>query len=45
MAPVLSAGYRVTSHLTAWLVWHSLRVSLLGDLPVPAPPHASREAA
>jgi hypothetical protein len=26
------------SHLAAWLVWHSLRVSLLDDLDAPSPP-------
>jgi hypothetical protein len=29
---------KATSHLTAWLVWHSLRVSLLDDLEAPQPP-------
>jgi hypothetical protein len=26
------------SHIAAWLVWHSLRVSLLDDLDSPSPP-------
>jgi hypothetical protein len=26
------------SHFAAWLVWHSLRVSLLDDLDAPSPP-------
>ena len=30
---------RTTSHVAAWLVWHSMRVSLLDDLENPAPPH------
>jgi hypothetical protein len=25
-------------HLAAWLVWHSMRVSLLDDLDAPDPP-------
>ena len=27
------------SHLAAWIVWHSMRVSLLDDLEAPEPPH------
>ena len=30
---------RPIGHITAWLVWHSLRVSLLDDLDAPRPPH------
>jgi hypothetical protein len=26
------------SHIAAWLVWHSLKVSLLDDLDAPSPP-------
>jgi hypothetical protein len=26
------------NHIAAWLVWHSLRVSLLDDLDAPSPP-------
>jgi hypothetical protein len=33
-------GYalRPISHLAAWVVWHSMRVSLLQDLESPRPP-------
>jgi hypothetical protein len=27
------------SHVAAWIVWHSMRVSLLADLDRPDPPH------
>ena len=36
--PRLVSPLRPIRHLTAWLVWHSLRVSLLDDLDAPAPP-------
>jgi hypothetical protein len=26
------------SHIAAWLVWHSMKVSLLDDLDAPSPP-------
>jgi hypothetical protein len=42
---MVSIALRATSHVAAWLVWHSMRVSLLDDLPVPAPPHQARRAA
>ena len=29
---------RATSHLAAWLVWTSMRVSLFDDLDAPQPP-------
>jgi hypothetical protein len=29
---------RPITHLAAWLVWHSMRVSLLEDLDSPRPP-------
>ncbi len=34
-------GYalRPISHLARWIVWHSMRVSLLDDLERPQPPH------
>jgi hypothetical protein len=35
---MVSHALRATSHLTAWIVWHSLRVSLLDDLEDPRPP-------
>jgi hypothetical protein len=31
---------RAPRHVAFWLVWHSLRVSLLEDLQVPRPPQA-----
>jgi hypothetical protein len=42
---MVSIAVRATSHVAAWIVWQSMRVSLLDDLPVPAPPHQEREAA
>jgi hypothetical protein len=35
----MGTALRPISHLTAWLVWHAMRVSLLDDLDQPAPPH------
>jgi hypothetical protein len=35
---MVGAALKPIGHLTAWLVWHSLRVSLLDDLDQPAPP-------
>jgi hypothetical protein len=43
--PMVSIAVRATSHVAAWIVWQSMRVSLLDDLPVPAPPHEERQAA
>ncbi len=43
----LRAPLRATGHLAAWLVWHSMRISLLEDLEAPHPPgaaHARRAA-
>ena len=37
---MVSRAFRATSHLAAWLVWHTTGVSLLGDLKAPAPPKA-----
>jgi hypothetical protein len=42
---MVSIAIRATSHVAAWLVWHSMRVSLLDDLTAPAPPHQARRAA
>jgi hypothetical protein len=42
---MVSIAFRATSHLAAWLVWQSMRVSLLDDLPTPAPPHQASRAA
>jgi hypothetical protein len=36
---------RATSHVAAWLVWHSMHVSLLDDLEAPAPPHETHARA
>jgi hypothetical protein len=36
---MVSIALRATSHVAAWLVWQSMRVSLLDDLATPAPPH------
>jgi hypothetical protein len=35
----MATALRPISHLTAWIVWHAMRVSLLDDLEQPAPPH------
>jgi hypothetical protein len=42
---MVSIAFRATTHVAAWLVWQSMRVSLLDDLPAPAPPHHARHAA
>jgi hypothetical protein len=45
---MVSIAYRATSHVAAWIVWHSLGVSLLDDLDAPRPPDgalASTQAA
>ena len=42
---MFSVAVRAGSHVAAWLVWQSMRVSLLDDLPVPSPPHQNRRAA
>jgi hypothetical protein len=34
----LRAPFRATGHVAAWLVWHSMRISLLSDLDAPQPP-------
>ena len=31
---------RAPKHVAAWLVWHSVRVSLLDDLDAPQPPRS-----
>jgi hypothetical protein len=40
--PMVSIAYKATSHVTAWVVWHCLGVSLLDDLDVPRPPGAEQ---
>ena len=44
---MVTIAFRATSHVAAWLVWHSMRVSLVDDLSVPRPPaeEAVQEAA
>ena len=34
----LRAPLRATTHVAAWLVWHSMGISLLHDLETPQPP-------
>jgi hypothetical protein len=35
---MVNYAIRPISHVAAWLVWHSMRVSLLEDLEAPRPP-------
>jgi hypothetical protein len=35
---MVGMALRPLSHLTAWIVWHAARVSLLEDLESPNPP-------
>jgi hypothetical protein len=35
---MVGIAFRATSHVAAWIVWHSMRVSLLDDLDAPRPP-------
>jgi hypothetical protein len=42
---MVSIALRATSHMAAWLVWQSMRVSLLDDLAAPAPPHDAAQRA
>jgi hypothetical protein len=35
---MVGTALRPLSHLTAWLVWHAMRVSLVDDLDSPRPP-------
>lgn len=37
---MIGIAVRATTHVAAWLVWHSMRVSLLDDLDSPRPPHS-----
>jgi hypothetical protein len=37
----MGTALRPISHIAAWIVWHSMRVSLLDDLERPMPPRAS----
>ena len=38
MAAMVTTALRPFGHIAAWIVWHSMRVSLLGDLERPRPP-------
>jgi hypothetical protein len=38
---MVGTALRPFSHLTAWLVWHAARVSLLKDLEAPKPPQSA----
>jgi hypothetical protein len=35
---MVTLALRATSHVAAWIVWQSMRVSLLDDLAAPRPP-------
>jgi hypothetical protein len=35
---MVGSALRPLSHIAAWLLWHSMRVSLLDDLERPRPP-------
>jgi hypothetical protein len=37
---MVGMALRPISHLTAWIVWHAARVSLLEDLDIPRPPQS-----
>jgi hypothetical protein len=37
---MVSYALRPIGHITAWIVWQSMRVSILEDLDAPRPPHA-----
>ena len=41
---MIGKALRATSHVAAWIVWHSTGVSLLDDLDVPRPPEAGEAA-
>jgi hypothetical protein len=38
---MMGTALRPISHLAAWILWHTMRVSLLDDLDRPEPPHAA----
>ncbi len=42
---MIDIAFRATSHVAAWLVWHSLRVSLLADAQSPRPPRERSKGA
>jgi hypothetical protein len=35
---MVTTALRPIGHIAVWLVWHSMRVSLLSDLERPSPP-------
>jgi hypothetical protein len=35
---MVASALRATGHVAAWIVWQSMRVSLLDDLAAPKPP-------
>jgi hypothetical protein len=35
---MVTLAWRATSHVTAWIVWQSMRISLLEDLEAPRTP-------
>jgi hypothetical protein len=39
---MIDFALRATSHVAAWLIWHSTGVSLLADLDAPRPPQPER---
>ena len=41
---MVSIAFKATSHLTTWVVWHCLGVSLLDDLDAPRPPAGDKSS-
>ena len=41
---MVNKAFRATSHVAAWIVWHTVRVSMLDDLDAPQPPTADDAA-
>ena len=35
---MVTLALRATTHVTAWILWQSMRISLLDDLEAPRPP-------
>jgi hypothetical protein len=44
---MVTLALRATTHVAAWIVWQSMRISLLEDLEAPRPPaeELARQAA
>ena len=44
---MVTLALRATTHVAAWIVWQSMKISLLEDLDAPRPPadELAREAA